>query len=40
MPENYYEGIDYVVHISTNVGTGCEHFTKFRTSFIIIKYYG
>jgi hypothetical protein len=22
--QNYYEGIQHVVHISTNIGTGCE----------------
>ena len=25
--ENYYKGIKHVVHISTNIGTGCEHCT-------------
>lgn len=23
--QKYYEGVQHVVHISTNIGTGCEH---------------
>jgi len=22
---NHYDGIEHIVHISTNIGTGCEH---------------
>lgn len=23
--QNYYEGINHVIHVSTNIGTSCEH---------------
>ncbi len=23
--ENYYEGIAHIVHVSTDIGTSCEH---------------
>ena len=23
--QNYYEGINHIIYISTNIGTGCEH---------------
>lgn len=26
--KNYYEGVQHVVYITTNVGTGCEHCSE------------